>query len=63
MAGPYPYPVNFSGIKESGLSVKREAGMLPELSFVDKPRQAGIITNIDEHSEDEIVDFPLDARN
>ncbi len=60
---PYPYPVAFSGVKESGYSVKREAGLFPEINFVDQPRQAAIMTKIDEKSDDQIVDFPIDARN
>lgn len=63
---PYPYPVSFSGVKESGYGVKREAGLMPEMIFVDKPRNAVIMTKISEKQtdqEEQIVDFPLDARN
>lgn len=60
---PYPYPVGFTGVGESGFSVKREAGLIPEIDFVDKPRQAAIMTKIDEKSDDQIIDFPMAARN
>lgn len=60
---PYPYPVGFNGIKESGMSVKHEAGLMPDLIFVDKPRGAGIMTKIDEQSDEQLIDFPLAARN
>jgi hypothetical protein len=63
---PYPYPVGISGVKQTAYSVKRQAGSLAELNFVDKPRNSAFITRIDENpgdQEEQIVDFPLDARN
>jgi hypothetical protein len=63
---PYPYKVGISGVTETGYNTKREAGLMAELNFVDKPRNVAIMTRINEKpgdNEEQIVDFPLDARN
>lgn len=65
-AEPYSYPVGVAGVKASPFSVKRQAGLITEMNFVDRPRHSAYMTRIDENRADQeadIVDFPLDARN
>lgn len=65
-AEPYPYAVNFTGVKESGYCVKRDDNMMPEIIFVDKPRNAVTMTKISVKSSDQeecLVDFPQFGRD
>jgi len=66
-APPYQYPTSFNGVKATRLGAKREAGLLPELAITNKSRSAGMITKIDGKSdseaEDQLIDFPFNARN
>lgn len=58
-----PLPVSIKGVAESSFGLRRDAGDIGEINFVDKPRDNKFMTTIDEKSEERNVDFPLGANN
>lgn len=62
-APPYPIPVSVNGVSSTALGVRREDGQMPEMVYTDKTRTFKYMTNIDEKSQEPLIDFPAGGVN